>query len=325
MPFGNYASRTNYVNRSNYQKSYGRAVSNAPKDSNKNKPVKKVYNQAKKPKSKTGQNKSAIMTLAKQVKNLQNLRMGELQSHTQYALLGPWENASPTSQNPILIGLNDFYDQLIKRGVNTAGVATYNNVKQLNRQSYNSDLNDEHEWNARRNEEVVSSVQYKPVYTRLQLTFDLIQTGIRYNAPIRITVLKLKPYANTNKLAINLPMHLGAYRYLAERPYATNKNYFDKKYHSILYDKWININVDNKTAEEQSNIRKNCTISWRYKDNKILKPDFATVPSGQEFFTNVPIQEQIFVLVSVNSELDDKLQSMEIGKFDVWRDDSGAN
>ena len=103
--YGNYASRPNYVNKSNYYRSYGRTVANPPKDSTNNKSVKKVYKKAP-PKTKTNQNKNAIMTLARQVKTLQNQRFGELQSHTQYALC-TGDNI-PQSGRPVAICLNNF-------------------------------------------------------------------------------------------------------------------------------------------------------------------------------------------------------------------------
>lgn len=320
MAYGNFASRANYVNKKRYYRSYGRSVANPPKDTANNKPVKKAYKK-KAPKTKTNMNKTAIMTLARQVKTLQNQRFGELQSHTQYCLFSGED--IPQSTRPIAICLNDFYDQFAKKGIVSTGTAAYVNGPQFVRHPYQNDINDEHEWNARRNQDLVSNTEYKPVYTRLVLSFDAIFSGLRFSAPIRVTVFKQRHVVNsTTKLAVNCPMNLGAYRFMAERPLSFQRNYFDKKYHQVLYDKWINFTPKNRTATEQDNHRRTCTISWKYKD-QLIKPDIIGAPSGQEFFTNVPINQQIWVLVSCAGELNDKLTTMEISKFDVWRDAHG--
>lgn len=320
MPYGNYASRANYANKARFYRSYGRTVANPPKDTTKNKPVKKAYKKVA-PKTKANQNKMAIMTLARQVKTLQNQRFGELQSHTQYASF-TGENL-PQSTRPIAICLNDMYDQFTKKGTVVAGSAGYQNGPQLVRHAYQGDINDEHEWNAKRNQDIVSSNEYKPVYTRLTLSFDAIFTTVSFTSAVRVTVFKQRHVVNsTNKLAVNCPLNLGAYRYLAERPLSAQRNYFDKKYHQILYDKWINFSPQNRVFTEVTNVRKTCTISWKYKDQR-LKPDIIGLPGAQEFFTNVPADEQIWCVISCAGEMDSRLTTMEVGKFDVWRDAHG--
>lgn len=315
-------SRQNYINKKNYFNSYGKTTANHPVDSTSNKAVKRVYKKATTPKTKTGQNKTAIMTLARQVKSLQNSRFGELQTHTQYALF-TGEN-KPLAAQPIAFCLNDFYDQIAKKGVITGGVATYANAVQFVRHTYQADLNDEHEWNARRNEDAVSSVEYKPVYTRCQIGFETAATGHLWPSSYRVTVLKMKPHNNTNKLAINIPMNLGAYRNLAGKIWEPTRNYLDKRYHDVLFDKWITVRANNKLATEQASMRHSCTISWKYRDQVII-PDFTNNPASQEFFTNVPVKDQIWVLISVPADLQGNLLSVEVSKFDVWRDKYGTS
>lgn len=324
MPFGQYVNRGNYVNKRNFRQTFGRSVANHPKDTTNNKPVKKAYKPVKKDTTKTGQNKNAIMTLARQVKSLQNQRFGEIQTHTQHAEFTNWQNTIPQSSRPIAFCLNDMYDQLAKYGTQSAGVAGYGNSVQFVKHTYKSDLNDEHEWNPRRNEDAVSTVEYKPVYTKCVISFDTILQGLRFNNAYRVTVLKMKAHNNTNKLAINIPLNLGAYRHLAERVGSEERNFFDKRYHQILYDKWINTKPNNHTATESEHKRQSVTISWRYKD-QVIRPDFTNNPGSQEFFTNVPIKDQIWVIISCPIELDDKLATVEISKFDVWRDSYGSS
>jgi len=297
-------------------------VAKYPKSTTVNKPVKRVYQKSKvAPKKAPAQNKQAIMKLSKQVKTLQNQRYGEIQSHTQHVLLQT--SNLPTSTQPIAFLLNDFYDQPILKGVNSSGQATYALGPTMTRQTYQSDLDDQFEWNARRNSDVVSPVEYKPVYTRLRLSFDATFAGLTFPGKMRVTILKIKPYESSNKLSLNLPASLGAYRYLAERDYSPNRNYFDKKYHQVVYDKWVSFRGTNNTGSESSVIRKGLTISWRYND-MVHKPDITNNPANQTFWTNVPISQQFWVLISADDYMNGRLQGVEIGKFDVWRDPHGV-
>ena len=255
------------------------AVSLAPRKTTAfNKPV---YRKLKAPRrtarTKTGRNTNAITTLARQVKMLQNQRFGEIQTHTQYALLQG--DNMPASTRPIAFLLNNFYEQTIYKGVVVNQLASYQPGAALVRQTYQSDLDDEYEWNARRNTDEVSPVEYKPVYTRLRLSFDATMAGLTFPGKVRITILKVKPYDTSNKLNVSLPAALGAYRYLAERDYDPKRNYFEKKYHDVVYDKWITFNGSNRTGAETSVLRKAITISWRYKD-MVHKPDLTNNPVG---------------------------------------------
>lgn len=89
-----------------------------PRQSSVHKTIKKIYRK-KVPATKTARNKTAIMKLSRQVKTLQNQRVGEAQTHTQWATLTGTNR--PLANQPILFGLNSFYDQDIYAGqVNTA-------------------------------------------------------------------------------------------------------------------------------------------------------------------------------------------------------------
>lgn len=294
----------------------GGSAAKFPVQSTNNKAVKKAYKP--KPKiTKVNRNKSAIMTLSRQVKTLQNQRLGEIQSHTQHvALTG---DNKPLSARPICFGLNNFYDQEIYYGQVGSGIATYGVAGTFTRTTFKSDLDDEYEWNARRNTDTVSVVEYKPVFTRLNMSFLFNQNSGVYPAKVRVTILKVKPYVASTKLNVHLPSALGAYRYLASRPGDVNRNYFDKTYHTILQDKWITISKP--TADYGSNqFTKECRIDYKY-GNEVLRPDITSTPAGQTFWTNTQQNEQIWVLISTNT--DSFIHSVQISKFDVWRDGHG--
>lgn len=299
-------------------------VTKAPKSTRFNAPVFRKLRKPKRKFTKVARNKGAIITLARQVKALQQQRFGELQSHTMY--LNLTGTNLPTPAQPLAFILNNFYDQPVYKGAvlsgpGTTGSATYNTGPTIQRQTFQGDLDDQFEWNARRNNDVVSLVEYKPVYTRLKLNFNYTMAGTGFPATLRVTVLKIKPYLASNKLNVTIPGALGAYRNLAAREFDPARNYFDKRYHTVLYDKWINTNWSNDTNVTDL-VRRSVTISWRYKDI-VHKPDITTTPGNQVFWTNVPTKDVLWVLVSAGDH-HDRLSSMEIGKFDTWRDPHGV-
>lgn len=297
-------------------------VAKYPHSSKANKPV--LRKLAAKPKAtitKTGRNKQAITTLARQVKTLQNQRFGEIQTHTQYGVMET--NDLPTNNSPCAFLLNSFYDQNIYRGTVTNGFASYvTNSSGLSRQTYQSDLDDSYEWNARRNAEIVSPIEYKPVFTRLSMTFHTHVTGIHDPIKYRVTVFKIKDYIPSNKIQTGLPSALGAYRHMCEDDYSSAKNFFDKKFHTVVYDKWITVYPNNKTSSETSQTQRRCTITWKYND-QVYRPNMQS--NNETFWATVPKKDQMWVLVSASDNASNKLTKVEIGKFDVWRDSHGAN
>lgn len=286
-----------------------------PLQTTSNKPVKSIYKK-RMPQTKTGMNKSAIYKLARQVKTLQNQRMGETQTHTQWAHL---TGANlPANVRPILFGLNNFYDQDIYKGVNNAGIGTYATAGTLQRSKFKSDLNDEYEWNAHRNQDTVSLVAYKPIFTRLNVLCVFNRSNATFTGKVRLTILKVKPYVSSTKLNVTLPAALGGYRNLAA---ATGEytNYFDKRYHTIMKDIWLNIKPPATT--NATTFTRNIKVDFRY-DASVLKPEIDAT-NNELFWTNTKTQEQIWCLLSTDTE--NYLTDVTISKFDVWRDQHGAN
>lgn len=286
-----------------------------PSQGKSNKPVKSILKKKYVPK--VEKNKEAIMTLSRQVRSLQNQRLGEVQTHTQFCNLAG--DSLPLAARPILFGVNNFYDQDVYGGTQNQGIASYNTVGTFARQTYRSDLNDEYEWNANRNSDTVSAVEYKPIYTRLNFQFSFASANIQYDPRrVRITILKVKPYQSSNKLSVALPQTLGAYRWLAIDP-TQYKNYLDKKYHTVLFDRWVSVR---KPDSSVGSLVKEVRIDWKYPRSMVLKPDITSSPAGQNFWTNTKESEQIWCLLSTDA--DNSITNVKISKFDVWRDPHGV-
>lgn len=272
----------------------------------------------RRPPTKTNLNRSAITTLARQVKVLQNARYGELQQNSQFLRLV--NAALPTSSSPVAFLLNSFYDETTYKGAITGTLAGFTNGPAWARQTYSADLEDQYEWLARQNTEIVSPNAYKPVYCRLNMKFYLSDAGPNFGGTIRVTVLKIKGYNSTNKINCQLPAALGAYRNLAVSPALPTRNYFSSTFHHVLLDKWINLKSSAKQATDDQEGYRTVSIPWKFYDKGQLEPEYNANPPNQTFFTNIPIAKQIWVLISVDDGAASWIQSIQMGKVNMWRD-----
>ena len=311
--------------RSSALKKARSTVTKAPADSRYNRAVYKKLRPPRRAKTKVGRNTNAITTLARQVKSLQNQRYGDLQTNTQWCYLHDSPHSQlPTSDHPIAFLMNSFYDEEIYFGNVVSGAAGFLNAGQFIRQTLASDLDDQYEWNGRRNSEVVSPIMYKPVFSRLNFRFNIDYVGIDYASRIRVTILKVRDYKATNKIDCALPNALGAYRRLAQSPADYTRNYFDKQFHNVLYDKWIKVVPRTRTAGETDRRDISLSIPWSFKD-EVYRPDFNDHPVNQKFWTNVPVNQQMWCMISVDSNIVGKLKECHIGRFNMWRDAHGTN
>lgn len=268
--------------------------------------------------TKVNRNTSAITTLARQVKSLQNQQFGELQQNSQFLRL---TGASlPSKGGPCAFLLNSFYDQTTYKGTIVGTLAGFTNGPAFARQTYQADLDDQYEWLARQNTEIVSPVRYKPVYCRLNMKIYLSDAAPNFGGNIRVTVFKIKDYNTTNKINCVLPGALGAYRNMAVSPALDTRNYFSPTFHKVMLDKWVNLRSVNKQASDDHESYRIVSIPWKFNSTEEYEPNFNLHPPNQEFWTNVPRHKQLWVLISVDDGAEAWIQSIQIGKVNMWRD-----
>jgi hypothetical protein len=186
--------RRQYGTRTGYKKKGARtSVTWLPKQSTNNKPVKKAYKKPPFPKTKTGQNKQAIYTLSRQVKNLQNQRLGELQKNIQWCNLTG--GTLPTSGSPVAFLVNDLYaNSHVMKGVITNSIPGFAENSTFSNVLNDTDIASTYQWQTREND-VVSPVVYKPVYSRMNFTFRVNWHEVWPVAGyIRVTIFRLKPF-----------------------------------------------------------------------------------------------------------------------------------
>lgn len=299
------------------------------KQTKRNRPVKRVYTRYRTaPRTRTGANRSAIYTLARQVKTLQNQRYGKLQSHTLF-----WEKAPPwvlsnnhntTAANiPWCWQLNDFITpSAMYYGYMPNGqVASFERFpNNFTPQQYSSG-DPRGNWNKLRNLELASIHSYKPVLSKFTITVNCQLPDAFMPQRMRVTVLKLKPYIASMTQDTAIPGALANYANLALEPGDPQRNYLWKKYHTILYDKTKIIRNTLDTEHRQFSF----SYNHRYGANEVVSPHMTSTPTGQEVYMNTPVSSQIWVLVSWSDPLVATISKVRINRFDVWRDTLGHN
>ena len=306
-----------YVGKNNNKKT----LLSLPGSSSTNKAVKRVYKKSKSvPRNKVDTNKKAIMTLSRQVRNLQNQRYGEVQSS-----IDSWyATVLPSQASPMCFAINDFYkNSPLYRGTLSGGVpGAIIDATKFSRIAYNGDMNDQYEWVARLNSDDVSAIEYKPISTRLdfEMRFNNMNSN-DYPAEVRVTLFKVKPINLEGSVDCALPSRLGAYRNLCSEATDINTNYFSPRLHEVIYDKRIKVPTDNDTIKKQVTF----SIPYTFKTNHVIKPDFTTLPAGQVFSNSVPADEIIWCLISANTQAFNKFEGngLKIRRMLKWRDRHG--
>lgn len=302
-------------------------LASLPGQSVKNKAVKRVYKKAvAAPKTLAQTNTQAVFTLSKQVKSLQNLTHGYLQKRVDQEVLTNLDLPHPGQ--PIAFEVTNFYNaNPVYQGLvdPATGLATGQVVGSFNKPVYDAGLQDQYEWNARGASDVVSQITYKPVFTRLNFKFTAKNGGASRPARVRVTLLKFKGgYHDSNKLSVGLPTALGAYRNLCLETGDPSRNFFSPRFHNIVYDRWITLPNNCKTAEEKSIEERFLSIPHTFKDYERVTPDFDQHPPGQLVWTNTPINQQMWCIISCNTPADSLLSQISMSRLLSWRDFHGV-
>lgn len=292
--------------------------------------VKKYKKNNRTKKSKSNLNKSAIMTLSKQVKLLQLQRYGSKQYQRQYAII---DNAQPLQEcndkKPLAFVMNSFYNanDIYQGNVSATGVpsATFTGI-QLLKQVFSVDLKDQFQWNEQNAQETVSLIQYLPVYTKVKFTLSgMLKGGVHSTLPIRyrFTFFKLKNQPIVSDVHdMSLPETLGAYWYLCSDNFST-KNYFSKKRHEVLMDRYVSIQPPPADIDTL-NVYRTIEMPFSFPSTKTLARNSTATPPGQTFNINIPQEDVIWCVISTNQVQNNGI-NVSIERLNIWRDAHGIS
>lgn len=267
--------------------------------------------------TKINRNKNAIVTLSRQVRTLQNQRLGEYQRNIQWAKLEG--GTLPQSGSPVCFLVNSLYDHShIMKGVLTNGVPSFAENALFQDVVNDTDIGAQYQWQTRENDDV-SQLVYKPIMSRINFNFKVGWHGSWPLAGyIRITIFRIKPFLASNKLDVALPQTLGAYRYLANE--SSNRNYFNADYHNVLLDKWIKFSPEKSTTTAGTDcnlIQRTISIPWKFGQSEVCRPDHTGDPN-ERFWTNTPEASHTWCMISCGANIDAHLQKVEIGRVNSW-------
>jgi len=268
------------------------------------------------------------VTLARQVSMLQNQKFGIIQQQTQYV---QWTGSAlpaalPTPTLPVCFLMNDFYEQTCYRGRMNGTIATFDDGPVMEKQTYDASLNNEFNWLARQNTDIVSPNHYLPLYTRINIDFEFEYTGVGPPGVVRIDILKVRDYNTTNQISVNLPTALGAYRNLAVEPSNALRNYYSPQFHQVMKTYWVKVANPCRTPAESASFKIKRTVSWKFQHKDFLSPGFTSPPgpTDQSFFTNVPRSRQLWMVISLDRNAQQGLQNINMGRVNRWRDHHSA-
>lgn len=269
-----------------------------------NKPVKSILKK-RRPVKPVKQNRTAIVALSKQVKDLQLSKYGFKQYQYQYAIL---DSATLLTQclvdKPLCFAMNSFYNNTTIYQGQVSATAVPSAVPtgiNLTKPVFDVDLADQYQWNEQNNQELVSTVQYLPVYQKLKITLTgTLKSTHSQPFPIRyrITFFRLKNQSiASDKLNMEMPSTLGAYwRMCDDNP--STRNHFTKHRHEVLMDRWVSIRPPNNANDLDSVYR---TIEMPYSfPVKPIRFNKTAQPANQKFYENVPQEDIIWCLISSN-------------------------
>lgn len=311
-----------------------------------NAPVKTIYKRRAK-NTKVDKNKSAIMTLSRQVKSLQLSKIGLYQKAWQNANVGPgFEPVSHGWTNKVLfMALNDFspYAALwrgepeidpLSDNYNTPKTVQISNwatwVPSQNSASGTQMHNRYNYWF--NSQDVVSPVAYLPISTRVTMQFEI--EGMPANAEpvyIRYQVIRQKKQLlHTTAHALNLPTNMASLAGMAlDSKY---RNRINREYFHIHQDKWIKMSNANDVTK---NVKRTLVCTQKFP-SKVLKVEGEhPVTSGtaesdnvlQGFTTNIRPTDVYYLVIHTSRNLDfanGERLSINFNRFISWRDQHGV-
>lgn len=284
---------------------------------------------------KPGPQKNALVAISRQIKLLQLQRFGSIQRQEQFItiiandpVLGP--NPFPcTVVTPWCMCFNQFHcdpsavsTPLFQGSV--SGVAPkiplLNTINTFKKKDFDIDLDEEFDWNSQRNNQTtVSLIEYLPVYAKVTINISGQLLAVDSIVKYRFDLFKLKSMpTKSSQHSWSMPQQCGAY-YRMHDDTALTKNKFSSSYHEIIMTKYLTIVPSSQYVSIQK-INYNIEIPYSFgKTNEGLKCNISTLPLLQNVYSNIPQEDQMWLLISTNSVTPPTFD-FTITRSLVWRD-----
>lgn len=315
------------------RRSYRRSRSYTPRSSTStgNSAVKRDYKKAATaPRTKPAANKSAIMTLSRQVKALQVSKIGAFQKEFQYCQLGDGSTKFKDIQ-PLLFALNDMTHRapiFIGSRDNTVTPAINGHVidaNWLDASPYGGGPNNEDfSYWKNANSDTADKVGYMPISTKVNFNMQVENMQTNQEIWFRIDIIKMKKsllYSNLHKLA--LPNNVQGLARLASNSMA-DRNRINREFFTVIKTKWVKFSNDH---DQSRTLKKFFTYSLKFPKQKSVETmsasDTLSTSTGtlpQTFYTNVPQDDIYWCLVNTNLGDNSGQCKLEMTRYISYRD-----
>ena len=305
--------------------------------------VKKIYKKPFVPV--TFKRDSAISSLSRSVKQLQNQQLGAYQKQLQHAniTLGaagfdrkqPMCFAANCFASPIPSGGSaaDYPDIWKCKGDLTPGSAGRFAIWQnsTGQQGIPDKFNT---WSGCNDDEVSHNI-YQPLSASYRFSFNMDMKPSDEDVYIRIDVLKPRKVLRTSTdHEYNLPQSLPGFAYLAENA-MVNRNRINTTYwgNYQVKTKWIKMSAT-KDLQADSDRKVTRRAGFNLKFNQILKPDLDQLgTTGHQWYLNTQVKHQVWVVISTSHDIYATNPSTPWGAHDTmqierriaWRDQHGTS
>lgn len=320
----------NYTRRPFFKRrNYGITVTKGGKNTAVKKTIaksqKRIYNS--KPKTATSRalvNRSAIMTLSRQVNQIQRSKLGDFQQCLQtYGFQPTWV---PSVELPACFCINDFNNSYVHnvgpplyRG-NGSSYTKVGNFAQLVNFPVASDLVD---YNFKSENNVASRLIYAPISTSFQVQAALTMTPASEAIWIRVDIVKQKKVIKNLIRTLQLPDSVVGLGKMAMNN-ASVRNRYNKEYLTVLETKYIKLENNDVSSKK---LRKQVNFHCRFNPKKPIRTDSesdGSTNTENDFYTNVDPLEQIWCIINF-SQNDLTGLDINIQKTNRWYDQHGSD
>jgi len=319
-----------------YNKNYRYKASSYATRIKANNPVKKAITKYKRANGskpvvqKVANNRNAIMTLAKQVRNTQLSQLGDYQ---QCQLRVGFQPQGIYNQDqPVVFAVNDFcngYTTDVGPPIfKPNGVSPY--IKHTNFVHYDFATSYDHYnyWFKSRNNTASKNV-YSPISTTMDIQIHKNMLPTDEPLVVRIDIVKQKKVIDNNIRNLMLPWSGSGLWKLCHENTSTRQK-INPEFLQIITTKYIYMNNRNGSSNSvgaTSEIRKSVTIHLPF-DRKYINVDSEAEHSSNnelDFYQNVDPTKQIFCIMSFSSNSAMASTDINIRKVNRWRDQHGTD
>ena len=288
--------------------------------------------------SRPARNTDSIVSLARQVANLQKTQIGLFQKNYEICKL---HNHGWHDHAPFAFPLNNFLKdecRIFQATEDTTShpghiVPAYVVRNQFAHWSPTSPLlSDQFNYWAGANSDSASFIAYRPISTTLNFKFTAPALPPNVDYWVRIDIVQCKktlPHSNVHSLT--LPNNLLALGNLAHDD-IEKRNRINRQYFKIHKTKWLRMHNDKNSTN--TTIEKWCKIHWKFNQFKKSSTedldagaviDTVTGPVSTTFETQMPKQDIYWVILSTSNQepADDKIE-VDISRYISYRDQHGV-